>query len=77
MKALNNLGWMLLGVAVGSGALYCYNECSCNGGIKQTINKVKKNAEEKLENMMEKQFHYETMVDIFVYHFLLLLLVIN
>lgn len=54
MKALNNLGWMLLGVAVGSGALYCYNECSCNGGIKQTVNKVKKNAEKKLENMMEK-----------------------
>lgn len=45
---------MLLGVAVGSGALYCYNECSCNGGIKQTINKVKKNASDKLENMMEK-----------------------
>ena len=40
MKALNNLGWMLLGVAVGSGALYCYNECSCNGGVKQTINKA-------------------------------------
>ena len=49
---------MLLGVAVGSGALYCYNECSCNGGIKQTINKVKKNASDKLENMMEKQFPY-------------------
>ena len=54
MKALNNLGWMLLGVAVGSGALYCYNECSCNGGIKQTINKVKKNASKKLENMMDE-----------------------
>ncbi len=54
MKALNNLGWMLLGVAVGSGALYCYNECSCNSGIKQTINEVKKNASKKLENMMEK-----------------------
>ena len=48
---------MLLGVAVGSGALYCYNECNCNNEIKQTINKVKKKAENKLENMMEKQFH--------------------
>ena len=54
MKALNNLAWMLLGVAVGSGVLYYYNECSCNHSIKQTINKVKKNAGEKLENMMEK-----------------------
>mgnify|MGYP004714600475 CR=1 FL=1 len=54
MKTLNNLGWMLLGVAVGSGALYCYNECSCNGGIKKTINKVKKTAEDKIENMMGK-----------------------
>ena len=54
MKTLNNLGWMLLGVAVGSGALYCYNECNCNNEIKQTINKVKKKAENKLENMMEK-----------------------
>lgn len=53
MKALNNLGWMLLGVAVGSGVLYCYNECTCNGGVKQTINKVKKKAGKKLENMME------------------------
>ena len=51
---LNNLGWMLLGVAVGSGAFYCYNECNCKSDIKQTINKVKKNASEKLENMMEK-----------------------
>ena len=51
---------MLLGVAVGSGGLYCYNECTCNNGIKQTINKVKKNAGEKLENMMEKQFLNET-----------------
>lgn len=54
MKALNNLAWMLLGIAVGSGGLYYYNECSCDHGIKQTINKVKKNAGEKLENMMEK-----------------------
>lgn len=53
MKTLNNLGWMLLGVAVGSGALYCYNECNCNSDIKQTIKKVKKTAGEKLENMME------------------------
>lgn len=45
---------MLLGVAVGSGALYCYNECSCNGGIKKAINKVKKTAEDKIENMMGK-----------------------
>ena len=45
---------MLIGVAVGSGALYCYNECSCNGGIKQTIDKVKKKASNKLENIMEK-----------------------
>ena len=49
---------MLLGVAVGSGALYCYNECSCNGGIKKTINKVKKTAEDKIENMMGKQQIY-------------------
>lgn len=54
MKALNNLGWMLLGVAVGSGAFYCYNECQTNGRIKQTISKVKKNASKKLENMMEQ-----------------------
>lgn len=54
MKTLNNLGWMLLGVAVGSGSLYYYNECRCNDSIKHTINKVKKNASEKLENMMEK-----------------------
>lgn len=54
MKALNNLGWMLLGVAVGSGALYCYNECSCNSSVKQTIDKVKKNASKKIENMMEQ-----------------------
>ncbi len=54
MKALNNLGWMLLGVAVGSGALYCYNEYSCTGSIKQTMDKVKKTASNKLENMMEK-----------------------
>ena len=53
MKALNNLRRMMLGVAVGSGALYCYNECTCNGGVKQTINKVKKKAGKKLENMME------------------------
>ena len=33
MKTLNNLGWMLLGVAVGSGALYCYNEMSCNDSV--------------------------------------------
>ena len=52
MKTLNNLGWMLLGVAVGSGAFYCYNEASCNGGIKDAVNKVKKNASKKLENMM-------------------------
>ena len=53
MKTLNNLGWMLLGVAVGSGALYCYNEMSCNNNnIKETVNKVKKNASKKLENMM-------------------------
>ena len=52
MKTLSNLGWMLLGVAVGSGALYCYNEMSCNGSVKQTIDKVKKNASKKLENMM-------------------------
>ena len=51
---MSNLGWMLLGVAVGSGALYCYNEASCNGGIKQTINKVKKTANKKLENMMDE-----------------------
>lgn len=54
MKGLSNLGWMFVGVLVGSGAFYCYNECSCNGGIKNTINKVKKSASEKLENMMEK-----------------------
>ena len=54
MKGLNNLGWMLLGVAVGSGAFYCYNECYSNGGIKQTIDKVKKKASNKLENMMDK-----------------------
>ena len=54
MKALNNIGWMLLGVAVGSSAFYCYNECSCNGGIKQTVNKVKKKASQKIENMMDK-----------------------
>ena len=54
MKAMNNLGWMLLGVAVGSGALYCYNEASCNGGVKQALNKVKKNASKKLENMMDE-----------------------
>ncbi len=54
MKTLNNLGWMLLGVAVGSGALYCYNECSANGGIKNTIDKVKKDVGNKLENMMDK-----------------------
>lgn len=54
MKSLNNLGWMLLGVAVGSGALYCYNECLCNSDIKHTINKVKKSASDKIENMMEK-----------------------
>ena len=51
---LNNLGWMLLGVAVGSGAFYCYNECNCNGGIKNTMHKVKKTARDKIENMMEK-----------------------
>lgn len=54
MKALNNLGWMLLGVAVGSGAFYCYNECTTNGGIKNTVNKVKKKAGKKLENMMDE-----------------------
>ena len=54
MKALNNLAWMLLGVVVGSGGLYYYNECSCENGIKKAINKAKKNAGEKLENMMEK-----------------------
>ena len=54
MRALNNLGWMLLGVAVGSGALYCYNECMCDNTVKNTINKVKKNASKKLENMMEQ-----------------------
>ena len=37
MKALNNLAWMLLGVAVGSGGLYYYNECSCENGIKKAI----------------------------------------
>ncbi len=54
MKAMNNLGWMFLGVLVGSGALYCYNECSCNGGVKETLDKVKKKASNKLENMMDK-----------------------
>ena len=51
---MSNLGWMLLGVAVGSGAHYCYNEASSNGGIKKTIKKVKKNASKKLENMMDE-----------------------
>ena len=51
---LNNLGWMLLGVAVGSGAFYCYNECNYNGGIINTMHKVKKTASDKIENMMEK-----------------------
>lgn len=54
MKTLNNLGWMLLGVFVGSSAFYCYNECSCSEDIKQTMKKVKKEAGEKIENMMEK-----------------------
>ena len=54
MKTLNNLGWMLLGVAVGSGALYCYNEMSCNDNVKKTVNKIKKNASKKLENMMDE-----------------------
>ena len=52
MKALNNIGWMLLGVAVGTGSMYCYNEYSSD--IKNTFNKVKKTASKKLENMMEK-----------------------
>lgn len=54
MKALNNLGWMLLGVAVGSGSLYCYDEVSKNGGVKKTIDKVKKQAGNKLEDMMNQ-----------------------
>lgn len=54
MKTVNNLGFLFLGMALGSGALYCYNECACNGGIKNTINKIKKDASNKLENMMEK-----------------------
>ena len=45
---------MLLGVAVGSGGLYYYNECCCKSDIKDAITKVKKTAGEKLENMMEK-----------------------
>ena len=45
---------MLLGVAACSGAIYCYNECSCSNELKQTVNKVKKKASEKLDNMMEK-----------------------
>ena len=54
IKAVNNLAWMLLGVAVGTGAMYCYNECSCDGKIKDTMEKVKKDATKKIENMMEK-----------------------
>ena len=53
MKALNNLGWMLLGVFACSGALLCYNECMCkDGNLKKSISKMKKNATDKLENMM-------------------------
>ena len=42
MKTLNNLCWMLLGVAVGSGGFYCYNEYACSSDIKQAMKKVKK-----------------------------------
>lgn len=54
LKTLNNLGWMLLGVAVGSGTLYCVNEYKCNGKIKETVDNVKKEAGKKIENMMGK-----------------------
>ena len=55
MKTLNNLGWMLLGVAVGSGALFCYKEYMCEDSkIKDSVAKIKKNASDKLENMMQK-----------------------
>ena len=54
MKTLSNLGWMLLGVAVGSGALYCVNEYKCNGKIRETVDNVKKEAGKKIENMMGK-----------------------
>lgn len=51
MKALTNLGWMLLGVAVGSGAVYCY-ECTCNCSAKDSVNELKKKAGKEIENMM-------------------------
>ncbi|MEG2351259.1 MAG: hypothetical protein RSB54_01100 [Bacilli bacterium] len=54
MKTINNLGWMALGVAVGTGALFCYNEYASNGDVKKTVNKIKKDASNKLENMMTK-----------------------
>lgn len=52
MKTLNNLGWMLLGVAVGSGGLYFYNETSKGTSPKKAMNKIKKQASKKIENMM-------------------------
>ena len=45
---------MFLGVAVGTGAMYCYKECMCDSKVKNTMEKVKKDAAKKLENMMEK-----------------------
>ena len=45
---------MFLGVAVGTGAMYCYNECMCDGKLKSTMGKIKKDAAKKIENMMEK-----------------------
>ena len=53
MKALNNMAFMLLGVAVGSAGLYCYNEFICDKDIKKQIRKAVKEAEGKIENMMK------------------------
>ena len=52
LKTLSNLGWMLLGVAVGSGGVYLYSETSKGASPKKTINKIKKQASKKIENMM-------------------------
>lgn len=54
MKAFNNLCWMLLGVAVGAGSYYCYSECQSNGGVSQTMNKVKQKAGKKINDILEK-----------------------
>ena len=42
-----------MGVAVGTGGFYCYNEFIKTGEATKAVNKAKKDVSKKIQNMME------------------------